>query len=138
MGRVLSEKRVITGATAKLISYTYNLDGSINKLTYPGTAKIITYTYSNAGRALSAKDVGGGINYAQSATYSPQAALAGLLEGKTSSFAGITVKNSYNNRLQPVLLSAVNPSQTLLFSLCFDFHLGVSISIPLAHFRPAL
>ena len=33
--------------------------------------------------------------------------------------------NSYNNRLQPTILSAAAPSQTVL-SLSYDFHLGTA------------
>lgn len=43
--------------------------------------------------------------------------------GYTSGFAGITTTNSYNKLLQPAILSAAAPSQTV-FSLSYDFHLG--------------
>jgi len=46
---------------------------------------------------------------------------AGWWSGK-SGFAGITTTNAYNKRLQPVILSASAPSQTV-FSLSYDFHL---------------
>ena len=35
----------------------------------------------------------------------------------------------YNKRLQPILLSA-SVASTPIFSLCYDFHLGVAISSP--------
>ena len=44
-------------------------------------------------------------------------------------FNGFTVSNVYNDRLQPILLSAANGS-TAVFSECFDFHLGVAITTP--------
>jgi RHS repeat-associated protein len=98
MGRVLSESRIISGQT-KTVSYAYNLDGSLRTLTYPGTAKVITYTYGQAARALTAKDLGGGINYVTNATYAAHGALSGLQNG-TSAFGRLT----YNSRLQPLQL----------------------------------
>src|SRR5438552_388638 len=118
MGRVLTERRKV-GTVTKPVSYQYNLDGSLFKLTYPGTGKVITYTYSGAARALTAKDVGGGINYVTNAAYEPFGGLSGMANGATP----ITTSNSYNKRLQPVILSASTPSATA-FSLSYDFHLG--------------
>jgi RHS repeat-associated protein len=129
MGRILSEDRTIATHT-NTTTYAYNLDGSLSTLTYPNTGKIITYapnssgTYT-AGRPASAKDVLGAINYVTSATYAPQGALASLTNGSASGFAGIVTTNAYNARLQPLLLSASSPSGTV-FSLCFDFHLGLA------------
>ncbi len=40
----------------------------------------------------------------------------------------ITVTDGYNDRLQPVLLSATTPSATIM-SLCYDFHLHVVVSV---------
>jgi hypothetical protein len=39
------------------MSYAYNLDGSLNTLTYPSGASV-TYTPDSAGRAISAVDSG--------------------------------------------------------------------------------
>ncbi|PYV68508.1 MAG: hypothetical protein DMG96_36250 [Acidobacteria bacterium] len=118
MGRVLKQQRNIGGIN-KPVSYQYNLDGSVSKLTYPGTGKVITYTPGAAGRPLAAKDVGGGINYVLNAHYAPFGGLTSMTQGTTP----ITVSNSYNKRLQPITLSASTPSATL-FSLGYDFHLG--------------
>ncbi len=125
MGRSLTEKHTLLGSSAltKTTSYTYNLDGSQATLTDP-SGRTITYTPSAAGRMLSAADTANSINYAKSATYAPQGALASMVNGFTSSFAGITTTDAYNKRLQPVTLSAAAPSQTVL-SLSYDFHLGV-------------
>jgi RHS repeat-associated protein len=41
---------------------------------------------------------------------------------------GIATSNAYNNRLQPVLLSAGVAGQNPIFSLCYDFHLHNSIN----------
>src|SRR5215472_18196805 len=99
------------------MSYGYNLDGSLKTLTYPSGATI-TYTPWNDGtNAVSwpsdAKDNGNGINYATSGTYNASGALTGFVSGKSASFAGITNSFSFNKRLQPLLMSAASPSQTL-------------------------
>ena len=62
MGRVLKEQRKVGGVN-KPVSYQYNLDGSLWKLTYPGTGKLITYTPGAAGHPLEAKDASGGITH---------------------------------------------------------------------------
>ena len=126
-GRMAAQQRTINppaplAAVSKTISYAYNLDGSLNTLTYPSGA-VLTYTPDSAGRMLSAVDAGNAINYVTSATYGPHSALTGFLSGKTGSFAGITNSFSFNKRLQPVFMSASVPSQTV-FSIGYDFHLG--------------
>ena len=110
MGRVKKAATVIAPVTAwKNFLYTYNLDGSLATLTYP-TGRVVTYAYNAAGRALSAVDAANNVNYATEASYAPHGALASLKQGVSASFAGITSTSSYNNRLQPVVLSASAPS----------------------------
>jgi len=99
------------------------LDGSIASLTNPISAKVVAYTYSGAARALSAVTSSLSLNYVTAATYAPTGAVATMVNGNAAGFAGITSTNSYNKRLQPVTLSAANPSQTIL-SLGYNFHLG--------------
>ncbi|MGH9530767.1 MAG: RHS repeat-associated core domain-containing protein, partial [Terriglobales bacterium] len=122
-GATLTEKRTLIGSSAitKTTSYTYNLDGSLATLVYP-SARTVTYTPSAAGRTLSAVDVANSINYATNALYAPHGALSSLKNGFVSGgFAGITTTNSYNNRLQPVVLSAAHAGGTVLsFSYSFD------------------
>lgn len=120
MGRVLTETRTIVGTSnvTKSVAYTYNLDGTVWKVQYPGTIKIITYQPGGAGRPLLAKDVAGSINYATGATYAPAGALMTMVNGGV-----VTVSNSYNSRVQPVVLSAATTGQTVL-SLSYDFHVG--------------
>jgi RHS repeat-associated protein len=131
MGRVLQEKRTIQGSSAvtKTVTYGYNPDGSVATLAYP-SGRMLTYTPDAAGRAVSAVDQNGtpsittdDINYVTAATYAPQGDVAGMKYGVTAGFAGITHSNSYNQRLQPVTLSAASPSATIL-SLGYDSHLG--------------
>jgi hypothetical protein len=62
-------------------------------------------------------------NYVTSATYAPPGELASASLGA----APITLTNAYNDRMQPILLSATTTSATL-FSECFDFHLGVAVN----------
>jgi RHS repeat-associated protein len=121
LGRITSETRTINGVT-KNLSYGYNLDGSIATVTYPSGA-VITYTPDSAGRVLSAIDNTNNINYATAATYGADGALIGFISGKSSSFNGITNSFSFNQRLQPLNISAASPSATV-FSLNYDFHSG--------------
>src|SRR6266481_318670 len=121
LGRLSSETRVLAGIS-KNLSYAYNLDGSPKSITYPSGATV-TYTPDSAGRVLSAVDTANNINYVTGATYGAGGALTGFISGNTSSFAGITSSLSFNNRQQPVNMSAASPSATL-FSLNYDFHNG--------------
>jgi RHS repeat-associated protein len=106
MARVAIEKRTIRGLTnqSKQLSYAYNLDGSLWKLTYPGTGKVIMYTVGGAGRPTSALDVGGNIKYVTSATYAPFGGLTGMVNGAATGFSGINIADTYNDRLQAVQL----------------------------------
>ncbi len=126
LGRLATETRSLTGANNaaiyKNLSYAYNLDGSLKALTYPSGA-VVTYTPDSAGRTLSAVDSGYGINYATGATYGPDGALTGFVNGNSASFAGISNAYTYNKRLQPVNMSATAPSQTV-YSIGYDFHVG--------------
>ncbi|MGH9670813.1 MAG: hypothetical protein ACRD3A_11970 [Terriglobales bacterium] len=121
-GRTLIERRAISGIT-KSISYAYNLDGSLASLTYP-SGRVVNYAYNAAARPLSAIDAANGINLATGAQYAPHGALTSLKSGVTGTFSGILTTNSYNKRVQPVLLSA-SSTQTVL-SLFYDFALGTS------------
>jgi RHS repeat-associated protein len=121
LGRMASDTRSINGVS-KSMSYGYNLDGSMKTLTYPSGA-VITYTPDTAGRILSAVDNGNAIKYATGAAYSPPGSITGFVSGNSASFAGITNSFNYNQRLQPINMSATSPSATV-FSLNYDFHSG--------------
>jgi RHS repeat-associated protein len=133
MGRPLEESRLNKGSVQKTLNaiYSYNLDGSLKTLTYP-SGDLVTYTPGGAGRPLGVSDssndyvaITGGT--ALSATYAPHGALATMTNDYTSS-TSIATSNLYNDRLQPLKLSAVFNTTLSLFSLCYDFHLGVAIS----------
>ena len=134
VGRMQTERRNNKGsgtnATNLQVGYTYWKDGSLNTLTYP-SGDVITYAVGGAGRATQVSDPSTNfVGYSgNTATYAPTGALATMTNGYNSSplFVGIATSNLYNVRLQPMLLSA-SVSSSAIFSLCYDFHLGVAIS----------
>jgi RHS repeat-associated protein len=121
MGRTLTQNQTIVGSSAVTLSigYTYNFDGSVATLKYP-SGKTLTYSYNAAARPISAVDSANSLNYVTGATYFPHGSLSGYVNGNSASFAGITATFGYNNRLQPVLLSAATPTQTV-FSLSYGY-----------------
>jgi hypothetical protein len=145
MGRVVTDKQLITGSTGitKTVGYSYNVDGSLATVTYPSN-RVITYTPNSshgftAGRAVSGVDLAHSINYVTGATYAPQGAIAGFRNG-----ANVTGVQTYNVRLQPMELYYTNgstpaPPSSLQQTTCpslpsgqvatimhraYDFHLG--------------
>jgi RHS repeat-associated protein len=122
MGRVLTERRTIGAVLGDYETDAYNLNGSPITVTTLGYG--VSYTYSRAARLLTATNNTGGVTkFVSGATYAPPGELAGATLGSATGFAGFTVNNTYNDRLQPILLSASSPSATV-FSDSFDFHLG--------------
>ncbi len=126
MGRVLATARTTLGnpnptTTAR---YSYYLDGSLLTLRNPSNQTVLNYTVKGAGRPTDVTDSTFGVNYVTHASYAPQGALSVYTNGSVSGgFAGIVTSNSYNNRLQPAVLSAANPTQTI-FSLSYGFNAG--------------
>jgi RHS repeat-associated protein len=126
MGRLIAEARSIglNTVTTNTTGYKYNLDGSLYQLTYP-SGDVVTYTVGGAGRVTQVSDTANNNFVAAPSTapmYAPHGALAGMTQG-----SGITTTNIYNDRLQPILLSS-GPSSGPVFSVCYDFHLGVAIT----------
>jgi RHS repeat-associated protein len=131
MGRPLLEARINASSGEQpnySVKYTYNLDGSLSTLTYP-SGDVLTYTVGGAERVRQLSDASNSyVGYSGTpATYAPNGPLATMVNGYTSSFEGIATSNVYNDRLQPILLSA-SVSSTAILSLCYDFHLGVAIN----------
>lgn len=121
-GRPITEKRTIAGIT-KTSNYSYTVGGEVLSISYPyaSTAdRVLTYNYSNIGRPTQAADTGNSVTYVKNATYAPQGDLSGYLAGNSGSFAGITVSNQFNNRLQPAVFSASTQSATI-FSQTYVF-----------------
>ncbi|MGD0515828.1 MAG: hypothetical protein ABSA29_21190, partial [Terriglobales bacterium] len=114
LGRILIPRRLVASASPHELTYTYNLDGSLATHTQSDGSggKTITYTTGGAGLPLSAQDASGNM-FVKSATYAPFGGLTSMINGYTSSFAGITTNNQYNNRLQPSVFSASTSSATI-------------------------
>jgi RHS repeat-associated protein len=123
MGRPVTEARTTQGTVASQhnIGYAYNLDGSINTLTYP-SGDVVTYTQGGAGRLLGVSDSSNTYvaNHTQSVAnpthYTAHGALTSVTNGYTSSFDGIRSANNYGNRLQPVFVSANLPANSVAIS----------------------
>ncbi|MBZ5532066.1 MAG: hypothetical protein LAO20_11595 [Acidobacteriia bacterium] len=103
LGRMTSETRVISGIS-KSLSYGYNLDGSLKTMTYP-SGRIVTYTPDSVGRPVSTVD-SNGANYVTSAAYNAASSLTSLVNGNSTSFAGITKSFLFNPRLQLCRITA--------------------------------
>src|SRR6202034_382351 len=93
MGREIGEQR-ITNAITKNSSYTYNLDGSLSKLTYPSGA-VATFTYSAAAQPTNEGALGNSFLIANG-YYTPARELMTLSLGGIANLTTI-----YNSRLQP-------------------------------------
>lgn len=118
-GHVEADQRKTNGLT-ETMSYTYNADGSLLALTYP-TGRTLTYGYDNAARPVSGIETANGINYATAAAYAPQGAMSSVLLGKNTSFAGITLSETYTNRLQPNEMKA-SSSAGIAMDLTYCFY----------------
>ena len=121
MGREIVEKRTNQGSSNKTqtVQYLYNLDGSLQTLVYP-SGKVLNYTIGGAGRVTQIDDT---LDiYAASIAYTPNGSVAAGVQGPAA------ITNAYNDRLQPILLSAALSGQSSFFSLCYDFHLHVAIN----------
>jgi RHS repeat-associated protein len=127
MGRLSAEARSV-GLSAPVTyttGYTYYKDGSLNTLTYP-SGDVVTYTVGGAGRVTQVSDSNNTFVAAPSAPpmYAPAGQLLAMTQG-----SGITTNNIYNDRLQPILLSAGPASGSPVLSLCYDFHSGVALNV---------
>jgi RHS repeat-associated protein len=118
LGNVLTKRQTIAGVTNSIV-HNYNLRGSLETLTSPNS-HVYTYTYNPAGRQFSLSDNGSGVTYAQNAHYAPPGQLTSATHGLS---LALTESNSYNNRLQPVILSVASPSMTLM-SLSYGYDQG--------------
>jgi RHS repeat-associated protein len=141
MGRILSENDrfiwlvppyyadevVINGVPtlSENTQYAYYLNGDLYNLYYPGPKgppDTEFYTTENAaGRVITAGDSVNDV--LGSATYTPGGQLATAVIGR-GSYAGSTISNTYNNRLQPVLISASTASESPILNLTHNFNLG--------------
>jgi RHS repeat-associated protein len=119
LGRLFVARRQVASASPRALTYTYNLDGSL-ATQYDGTGgKTITYTTGGVGLPLAAQD-GSGNMFVKGAAYAPFGGLTSMINGYTSSFAGITTSNQYNSRLQPSVFSASTSAGTV-FSQSYGY-----------------
>lgn len=104
------EQRTTNGIT-KTSTYTLDLAGNLTKIVYP-TSRTINYTYNNANRPITAADqflvfyatspatpLSGCL--AAAVCYTPQGSVYSMAEGKTNTFTGVNVQETFNTRLQP-------------------------------------
>jgi YD repeat-containing protein len=117
-GRPTYIVKTISGST-NMAHYDYNIDGTTNNIRYFSGSNV-TYSYNSAGQPTAAVDTASSFNFATGATYTEAGQLKTLVQGYTSTFAGITTSNAYNYRLQPWVLSESKPSATL-FSLSYGY-----------------
>jgi RHS repeat-associated protein len=143
MGRPLFDARGNLGTAPAIygtIGYTYYKDGSVNTLAYP-SGNVLTFTVGGAGRPLGVSDSTYTYVASGSASYAPNGALTSMqngLENSQNNTPAIVTTNVYNDRLQPVFLSAIvqypehtgvaPPLLQPFFSRCYDFHLGIAIN----------
>ncbi len=105
------EQRTTSGIT-KTSTYYLDLAGNLTQVVYP-TGRVVNYTFDAAGRPSTAADGSNGITYASDfqtaptgcltgkVCYTPQGTFYALSIGQSSSFTGLNLTHSYNNRLQP-------------------------------------
>jgi len=122
MGRVVTRQQTI-GTVTKSMGYTYNLDGSTATMTYP-SGRVYTYGYNNAAQPTSVVDVTNNINYFTSGAYAPPGLLTGANHGAKPGWTGITLADTFNNRLQPTELRATSPVPLTLLDLGYSYDQG--------------
>jgi RHS repeat-associated protein len=117
MGRTLT-KYAAVGTTAGTAAYSYNLDGTVNTLTYPRSGRTLAYTVNSAEQETQLSDQAGQINYVGpgAATYSPAGGLATMANGNGAAFS-----ETYDARLRPsAITAAVNGANILNLAYTYD------------------
>ncbi len=101
----------------KTSTYYLDLAGNVTQAIYP-TGRIVNYTYNAANRPITAVDGTNGIAYAtdfqsvpsgclaNAVCYTPQGTFYAHSIGQSTSFTGLNLTHSYNNRLQPLEFKA--------------------------------
>ena len=115
----------------KTAYYYLDLAGNPTAIVYP-TGRVVAYTYDGADRASSASDyVNGNLYVSAQASppagcssagvcYTPQGTEYSAAIGKTSTFNGINLSETYNNRLQPLEVTA-SSSAGNAFDITYSF-----------------
>ena len=95
LGRVKKSSQQ-TGSTTYRFSYVYNLDDTLQSVTYPSTRKL-AYQYDAAGRLTAVgENTVGATDYASAIRYKPHGGINSLTLGN-----GLYESWAYNQRLQP-------------------------------------
>ena len=96
----------------KTTTYYLDLAGNVTQLVYP-TGRTVNYTYNSSNRPINASDASNGITYAtgwktpnsgclaSAVCYTPQGTIYNMSLGQSSSYNGLNLSESFNNRLQP-------------------------------------
>ena len=115
----------------KTSTYYFDLAANLTSITYP-TGRVINYTYDAANRPATAADSANGITYAAAQStpptgclssgvcYTPQGAEYSAAIGKTSTFNGINLSQTYNTRLQPLEIKASSTAGNA-FDISYSF-----------------
>lgn len=115
--RSVHKEQRTTNSITKSSTYYLDLAGNITQIVYP-TGRTVNYSYNNANRPTTAIDASNGITYATAPAtplsgclsaavcYTPQGAPYSMSIGKTSSFTGVNVSETFNSRLQPFEIKA--------------------------------
>jgi RHS repeat-associated protein len=107
--------------------FSYYLNGDLSNTFYPGPKGPPDYEFYTDENAAGQVTNAGDIYYTvlNDATYAPTGQLASVEVGWTDgSFTGNVITNTYNKRLQPVLVSAATPTGTSILNLTYNFNLG--------------
>jgi RHS repeat-associated protein len=109
----------------KTTTYYLDLAGNVAQLVYP-TGRTVNYTYDAAGRPSTAVDSANGITYAtgwktpgtgclaNAVCYTPQGSVYNMSVGQTTSFTGLNLSETFNNRLQPNEIKASSTAGTAI------------------------
>jgi RHS repeat-associated protein len=116
----------------KTTTYYLDFQGNVTQIVYP-TGRTVNYAYDSANRPSSASDASNGITYvagwktppagtnctAGSVCYIPQGSVYGMSVGQSSSYTGLDLLETFNNRLQPNKMEAGNGSTA--FNVTYNF-----------------
>jgi RHS repeat-associated protein len=111
----------------KTTTYYLDLAGNVTQIVYP-TGRTVNYTHDSADRPSTATDATNGITYASdwktppsgtnctagAVCYTPQGSVYSMSLGQTSSFTGLNISETFNNRLQPNEIKASSSAGSAL------------------------
>lgn len=124
VGRAKTERRTI-GTITKTVINGYNTSGAVTSITYPST-RVVSYGHDAAGRTLNATD-SNGTQYVSQVVYFPTGGINTANYGAVNGgFTGIAINNTYNNRLQPVALTATAPGPPAVTVMDLRYNFGWS------------